>query len=129
MCKSNQHNPVGRPRIEIDFDAVNAMCEIQCTGEEIASVLKVSYDTLVNRIKEETGLNFSDYYKKASASGKMSLRRAQFKKAVESGSDTMLIWLGKQYLGQREPKDMEPDDAGISKKMAEVLSILEDKKD
>ena len=31
----------------------------------------------------------------------MSLRRAQFRKA-EEGNVTMLIWLGRNYLGQRE---------------------------
>ena len=36
-----------------------------------------------------------------SVTGKISLRRWQFKSA-EAGNVTMQIWLGKQYLGQRE---------------------------
>jgi len=57
-------------------------------------------------------MTFAEYYKKESASGKMSLRRAQWTRALgtkdvqgnykNDGSVPMLIWLGKQYLGQAE---------------------------
>lgn len=36
----------GRPKIEIDFAEVDKLCQIQCTGEEIASFFGISYDTL-----------------------------------------------------------------------------------
>ena len=36
----------------------------------------------------------------------MSLRRAQYQKALD-GNPTMLIWLGKQILGQRERVDID----------------------
>ena len=49
-------------------------------------------------------MGFSDTFKKVSAVGKMSLRRAQYKAAID-GNTTMMVWLGKQWLGQREPKD------------------------
>lgn len=91
----------GRPKIEIDFTMVKNLCSIQCTGEEIASVLNINYDTLTARIKENFNESFSDYYKKASGSGKASLRRVQFELAKKSPA--MCIWLGKQYLQQREP--------------------------
>jgi AraC-like DNA-binding protein len=92
----------GRPKIEIDINLVKNLCEIQCTGEEIASVLGISYDTLERRIKENEGLSFADFYKKNSETGKMSLRRAMFKKAVGEGNVTMLIWLSKQHLGMKD---------------------------
>lgn len=94
-------NKGGRPKIEIDFTMVKNLCGIQCTGEEIASVLNINYDTLVARIKEKFNESFSDYYKKASAGGRASLRRTQFELAKKSPA--MCIWLGKQYLGQKEP--------------------------
>jgi hypothetical protein len=37
--------------------------------------------------------------------GKMSLRRHQWR-ALEEGNTTMLVWLGKQYLGQREKNEV-----------------------
>ena len=99
-------NGAGRPRKEIDMKLVASLCEIQCTGEEIAAVLGMSYDTLERRVQEETGNNFADYRKDKTANGRMSLRRAQFKAAME-GNVTMQIWLGKQTLGQRDKADVE----------------------
>lgn len=94
-------NKGGRPKITIDFEMVEKLCAMQCTGEEIAGVLKINYDTLNARINEEYGIGFSDYYKKHSQSGRASLRRLQWKSA-QGGNTPMLIWLGKQYLGQRD---------------------------
>ncbi len=44
-------------------------------------------------------------YKKLSVDGIISLRRMQFKKA-QVGNVPMLIWLGKQYLGQSEKHEL-----------------------
>lgn len=95
---------MARPKIEIDFKIVKRLCGIQCTGEEIASVLQIDYDTLNARIKEEYKVGFSEYYKKESAVGKISLRRLQWK-AADRGNVSMLIWLGKQYLGQTDKQE------------------------
>lgn len=99
---------MGRPKIEIDFKLVENLCEIQCTGEEIASVLEIDYDTLNSRVKEKYGIGFSEYYKKKAETGKMSLRRMQWK-AAERGNTTMLVWLGKQYLGQKDKQELSGD--------------------
>lgn len=92
-------NKGGRPKKVIDYKQLETLCKIQCTGEECASVLKMDYDTLNNALKRDGHGGFSDYYKKTSKSGKASLRRLQWKSA-ENGNTSMLIWLGKQYLGQ-----------------------------
>jgi len=102
----------GRPKKPIDWDMAEKLCSIHCTGEEIASILGVSYDTLQRRCQEEYKFGFADYYKKASANGKMSLRRKQYEVAMK-GNTSMLIWLGKNILGQRdhvenEIKDLPP---------------------
>jgi hypothetical protein len=91
----------GRPKIEIDFAEVDKLCQIQCTGEEIASFFEISYDTLERRCKEQFKVSFAEYIKEKSAKGKSSLRRLQWKAAM-NGNVTMLIWLGKQYLGQTD---------------------------
>lgn len=86
---------LGRPRFNIDFKLVKRLAKIHCTQQEIADSLGCSTDTLVRSDI------FCDIYKKAIAEGKMSLRRLQWKAAV-AGNNTMLIWLGKQNLGQRD---------------------------
>lgn len=90
----------GRPRKEIDLETFKGLCFIQCTITEIAGVLDCSTDTVEAWCLRELEMPFSEAFKKFSAGGKMSLRRAQFKLAEKNA--TMAIWLGKQYLGQRD---------------------------
>lgn len=45
-------------------------------------------------------MKFSDVFNLKRSAGKVSLRRSQFKMAETN--PTMAIWLGKQYLGQRD---------------------------
>ncbi len=97
---------VGRPQAEIDWEKAEKLAGIHCTGEEIAAVLGVDYDTLVRRLHDMGYKDFADWYKKYSANGKMSLRRKQFEIA-QAGDKTMLIWLGKQYLDQSDKKEVE----------------------
>lgn len=93
---------MGRPLIEIDFKLVDSLCAIWCTGEEIAGTLDVDYDTLQRAVKRKFGVTFAEYYKRKSAKGNMSLRRAQYKAAVTDEKVPMQIWLGKQNLGQKD---------------------------
>ena len=100
----------GRPKIQIEFELVDNLAKIFCTGEEIASVLNVSYDTLSRRVTEDFKLTFADYIKSKVGEGKASLRRLQYK-AATNGNTSMLIWLGKQYLEQTEPMRIIKDDS------------------
>jgi len=90
-----------RKKHKLDYKTLDAMCVIHCTGEECASVLNIDYDTLNAALKRDGKGGFSDYFKLKSATGKRSLRRKQFDKAID-GDNTMMIWLGKQWLGQSD---------------------------
>ena len=93
---------MARPRKEIDQNTFEKLCGIQCTKEELCGFFDVTDKTLDAWSKRTYNTSFSEVYKKYSANGKMSLRRMQFKIAEKNAS--MAIWLGKQYLGQREPE-------------------------
>jgi len=93
--------PPHRPYFEVNWNTVDSMCAIQCTGEEIAGVLGCDYDTLATACKREKGLTFSEYFDQKRATGNVSLRRKQYSTAME-GNPTMLIWLGKNWLGQAD---------------------------
>ena len=97
MTKKNKG---GRPKKEISQQQFEAMCGIQCTQAEICDVLDITDKPLNNWCKETYGCGFSEIYKKKSASGKMSLRRHQFELAKKYPA--MAIFLGKNYLGQRD---------------------------
>lgn len=94
-------NKQGRPRYKIDYEKLNAMCQIHCTEVECAYILGINIDTLAEALKRDGHGSFPEYFKKASAGGKMSLRRRQYKSAMD-GSVPMLIWLGKNWLGQKD---------------------------
>lgn len=88
----------GRPKFIVDYDTVEKLAHIQCTYGEIASFLGCSVD----RLKRDE--EFITRYKKGAEGGRMSLRRYQFKLAEKNTA--MAIWLGKQYLGQRDNIDV-----------------------
>jgi hypothetical protein len=95
--KSSEKNLGGRPSKLplINKEHFEGMCRIQCTKDEICSIFEIHEETLTKWCHVTYSLGFSDIYKKLSSTGKMSLRRQQFKTA-ESGNVTMQIWLGKQ---------------------------------
>ena len=114
---SEGKNKGGRPRKEIDYKALTQLCRIQCTGEECAAVLDMSYETLNLRLKEDGNGGFLEYHKRESGYGKASLRRLQWKSA-ENGNVSMQIWLGKQMLGQRDKPEVEEED------VAQVVKVV-----
>lgn len=92
---------MARPEKEIDWTIFENLCQLQCIQTEIASCLKISDDTLRSRAIAHYGMdNYSDIYKRFSESGKCSLRRNQF--VLSKKNAAMAIWLGKQWLGQRD---------------------------
>lgn len=92
---------MGRPLIPIDKIQFEKLCGMFCTLQEIAGFFNCCEDTIENWTKKEYGLTFSDIYKRLSSVGKISLRRQQMKVAMK-GNTSMLIFLGKQYLNQKD---------------------------
>lgn len=99
-------NKGGRPRFNVDWETVEKLCALQCTGEEISAFLGCSYDTLEKAVKREQGISFTDYYTQKRTQGKVSLRRRQYQAAME-GNATMLVWLGKNWLEQTDQIKVE----------------------
>lgn len=107
---------MGRPRKEIDSDQFKKLCGLQCTLAEIAGWFGCSEDTIERWCKRTFGKGFADTFKTHSQSGKISLRRYQFKLAEKNAA--MAIFLGKQYLGQKDEPDINladiPDDGFVT---------------
>ena len=108
--------PAGRPKKEIDYDAVEKLAKIQCTQDEISSFLGISVRTLQRDEK------FNELFNKGRENGKMSLRRIQWRHAEKSTS--MAIFLGKQYLGQKD--NVEVTNNEITKLDELLLEIKKD---
>ncbi len=78
---------------------VHALGLIHCTLEEVAAVLGLGARTVDRLMKDDPA--FRKAYEDGMAEGKASLRRMQYQAAMK-GDKTMLIWLGKQLLGQSD---------------------------
>ena len=91
---------MGRPQKEIDQTQFEKLCGLQCTKEEIAGWFNCSEDTIENWCRKTYDESFSAVFSKKREAGKISLRRSQWRLAEKSAA--MAIWLGKQYLGQRD---------------------------
>lgn len=90
---------VGRDKKVIDPQEVYKLAQIGCKNSEICEWFGIDDSTL--------NYNFKQQLVKGRESLKHSLRRAQIQLAL-SGNATMLIWLGKNILGQSEsPLDSE----------------------
>lgn len=96
----------GRPKKHIDQQDFEKLCSIHATKEEMLGWFDVGETTLEDWVKMTYSANFSEVLKRKSAHGKISLRRQQLQLAMK-GNPTMLIWMGKQLLGQRDYKSIE----------------------
>lgn len=90
----------GRPKKEIDREQFEKLCGFQCTESEICAWFDVTDKTLASWCNKEYGRHFSEVFAEKREVGKISLRRAQFQLAHKSAA--MAIFLGKNYLGQRD---------------------------
>lgn len=91
---------MARPRKEIDQKQFENLCGLQCTLEEICGWFGVSDKTLNGWCKRTYKASFSEVFRQKRGKGMIAVRRAQWRLAEKNA--TMAIWLGKQYLGQRD---------------------------
>lgn len=113
----------GRPKKPIDWKLFEQLCHIQCTHDEIANMFHIAKATLYERaIREYKDVDFPTIYKRYSEEGKCSLRRNQFR--MSQKNCTMAIWLGKQYLGQKdhEYKTDAPQQANLDAEKRYLLA-------
>jgi len=69
-----------------------------------AERLGINIDTLADRIKERTGLSFSEYKDQKKEAMRVNIRKKQYDVAM-SGNVSMLIWMGKNELGQSDKQE------------------------
>lgn len=110
---------MARKKKEIDLEQFKKLCELQCTLPEIAGFFDCCDDTIQRWCARELGMKYSEAFEKYSAGGRISLRRYQFKLAEHNAS--MAIWLGKQYLGQRDQIDANVNTDG---QINEILDYM-----
>ena len=86
-----------RQKLKIDKEKVEQLASFGCTTSEIASFFGCSENTIRR--------NYGENLTKGRDKGKIRLRQMQWK-AADKGNVTMLIWLGKQLLGQADKSEV-----------------------
>jgi hypothetical protein len=114
---------MARTKVNIDWERIEKMAMAGANGQQIAAAIGVHYDTLVNRYKETHSSDFSQYLQAKREKGNELLLRKQYEIAM-TGDRTMLVWLGKQRLGQREKQDTDITTGG--EKLNEIKIIWPD---
>ena len=101
----------GRPPIEFDKKTFADLVGMGCTQEEICWFFRdetgkvANVDTLSRWCKRTYGVNFQEFSKQNKGMAlRIKLRQIQFRLA--ESSTAMAIWLGKQYLGQKDQQDI-----------------------
>jgi hypothetical protein len=88
------HSNKGKKYKTVDKEIIKRLASLMCTYEEIGHIVGMSPEGVKKRFKK--------VIEEGQSIGKESLRRAQWKKAVEQGDTRLLIFLGKNYLGQKD---------------------------
>ncbi len=105
------HKTVARPKgteIKLNPEQIEKFAQIGATQKEMAWLLGISTGTLESRLQRPI-------YRAALERGQgnlaMSLKRKQVEMAL-AGDRTMLVWLGKNYLGQSDKLDTKLTGSG-----------------
>ena len=108
----------GRPKKYIDKQLFEQLCGLQCTLEEMEAFFNCDHKTIARWCRETyEGKRFSQVFREKRQIGKISLRRKQLRLAERSAA--MAIFLGKNYLGQKD----EPEEAAS---VEDAVSIGDD---
>ncbi len=125
--RGGRRSGAGRPPTPIDLVELEKLCVLQCTQREIAGWFGCTERTIESYAKKPKVAEVMD---RGRAKGQISVRRAQMK-LLEAGNATMGVWLGKQFLGQRDvtPVELSGANGGPLKISLEALDeILAQKK-
>ena len=90
MARPKKHN--------LDTEKVEQLAGFGCTNTEIASFFGCD-ESLIRK-------SYSEFLTKGRDKGKIRLRQLQWR-AAERGNVSMMIWLGKQVLGQTDRQEIE----------------------
>jgi len=114
---------MSRPKKEIDWKKVDVMLEAHCNGTEVAAQFDMHPETFYDRVRAEFNIGFTEYMQQKRCKGKSNLRAKQYQQAM-TGCKTLLIWLGRNWLAQREePKEDKEFDGKLSNLLDKLLAI------
>ena len=98
---------------------VEEAARIGCTDVEIGRIIGYSECTVKRHFRDELDIGRDTM--------RASLRKAQLESAIIDKNPSMLVWMGKNYLKQRDPKHIHEHSGGVL--VEKVMFVDKDKKD
>jgi hypothetical protein len=95
----------------IDKDELEKLMKLYPTVREAADWFGVSDSSLERFVKANFDMSFDALRDKSFVKTRIAIKRAQIDKALK-GDNVMLIWCGKQYLGQRDVQAVQLSNDG-----------------
>lgn len=121
---------MGRPVTPIDWDKVATLAAIYCPAEEICAVMDFTQDTLNRACKRKFKKTYAEWSAEKRGTGRAALRNMQMA-AAKKGNITMMIWLGKQLLGQSDKSDLKvsgDENAPLTLHLQAIQTMLPEKR-
>jgi len=119
---------------KIDKEELEKLLGLQPNEKEAADWFDVSINSLVRFIKTHYDCSFEELRDKRFVRTRMSIKRAQIQEALK-GNATLLIWTGKQYLGQTDKQevatsninlDVDASNTELARKLLEAARIAKE---
>jgi len=95
---SSKSKRAGRPKLGLCEEDITKLAQYGMTDREMCDILQISLDTLQK---------FRSIIQSARGNLSKSIKRTQLQLAIEEKDRGMLIWVGKQYAGQTEKKEIQ----------------------
>jgi len=124
---TEKSNNLGRPKADIEWKKVDELLIAGCSGTEIAGYFGITPGTLYDRCLTDNRKMFSDYSQEKQSKGDSILRAHQYAKALgltEKGDNTLLIWLGKTRLKQKEHVEEQITSTELNEKFDSLMNIM-----
>lgn len=102
---------MGRNAAELDYNIVDTALYYGATLKQVQFLLEkkgisLSTKTIERVIKRDKELTFAEYREYNHGGAKLKLAQKQYEVAMK-GNATLLIWLGKNWLGQTDKNEIE----------------------
>lgn len=117
-----KHKKMGRKPKYIDWDRVDELLQHQWPISEIASFCGLSEANFHLKARKKYKGNFRDHHESKKAEGIGRLRTKQYQLALD-GNVTMLIWLGKQLMGQSDKSEVK-NEGKLDIKVTSLLELI-----
>lgn len=106
-----EKNKGGRPKgtgKPFNWVLLDGLLKIGGRLKDCQDIMELSHDVIQRTIKREKGVGFTEYRDLKMSRMRTTLLQKQYETAM-SGNVVMLIWLGKQHLGQAEKIEQQND--------------------